>query len=51
MRSTDFTHVKQTGACTDYEACLVEAGNAAGVVIRLPIRQMCANVGQIDHRG
>ena len=48
---TDFTHIKQTRTCTDYEAGLVKAGDTAGVVIRLPVQEMCADVGQIDHRG
>jgi len=48
---TGFTYIKQAGTRTDHEPGLVKAGNAAGVVIRLPFRQICANVGQVDHRG
>jgi hypothetical protein len=51
IRLTGFTDIKQTGACTDDETGLVKAGDTGSVVIRLPIRQMCANVRQIDHCG
>ena len=51
MRLIDSTHVKETGARTDDEASLVKASDAGGIVIRLPIRQVCANVGQVNHRG
>ena len=51
MRLIDSTHIKETGARTDDEAGLVKTGDTGGIVTRLPIRQMCANVGQINHRG